>query len=98
MATKFQYEARDNAGKVVKGTVSASSQNAAVAEVRRRKMIPLDVRKSPGLLGMFSQPIGGGRAKAKRASSKVLNSSAPCVDTTISARWLWFVRSPARRR
>ena len=70
MATKFQYEARDNAGKVVKGTVSASSQNAAVAEVRRRKMIPLDVRKSPGLLGMFSQPIGGGRAKAKRASCK----------------------------
>ena len=31
MATKFKYEARDTAGKVVKGTVSAGSQSEAVA-------------------------------------------------------------------
>ena len=70
MATKFKYEARDTAGKVVKGTVSAGSQSEAVAEVRRRNLTPLDVSKSAGLAGLFAKPAGKKRPMAKKASCK----------------------------
>ena len=70
MATKFKYEARDQVGKVVKGTVAAASESEAVAVVRRRNLTPVDVRKSAGLVAMFSQPIGGGRGSVKKASCK----------------------------
>ena len=70
MATKFKYEARDTAGKVVKGTVSAGSQSEAVAEVRRRNLTPLDVSKSAGLAGLFAKPVGKKRPMAKKASCK----------------------------
>lgn len=66
MATKFKYEARDAAGKTVKGTLSAGSQSEAVAEVRRRNLTPLDVSKSGGL---FSRPAKK-RQIAKKASVK----------------------------
>jgi len=70
MATKFKFEARDATGKVVKGAVSADSQTAAVAEVRRRNLTPLDVQKSKGLGGLFAKPAGGKKAMAKKASAK----------------------------
>ena len=53
MATKFKYEARDHAGKVVKGTVSASSQSDAVAEVRRKNLTPLDISKPGGIAALL---------------------------------------------
>ena len=70
MATKFKYEARDATGKVVKGAISAASQSMAVAEVRRRNLVPLDVKKSAGLGGLFSKSAGRKRGIAKRASVK----------------------------
>jgi len=70
MATKFKYEARDATGKVVKGAVSATSQSMAVAEVRRRNLVPLDVKQSAGLGGLFKKPVGGKKALAKKASVK----------------------------
>lgn len=68
MATKFKYEARDESGKVVKGTVSAGSQQEAIAEVRRRNLTPLDVTKSAGLGGLLAK--AGQKPKAKKSSVK----------------------------
>jgi type IV pilus assembly protein PilC len=65
MATKFKYEAKDDRGKLVKGSVSAASQADAVAEVRRRNLIPVEVTKSAGWFGG-----GGTNAKGKKKASK----------------------------
>jgi type IV pilus assembly protein PilC len=70
MATKFKFEARDAAGKVVKGAVSATTQSEAIAEVRKRNLTPLEVNKSAGLSALFSTPVGGKKAVAKKASVK----------------------------
>ena len=70
MATKFKYEAKDKAGKLVRGSVSAGTQSEAVAELRRRDLTPLDIAKSKGLAGMFSKPAGRKRQVAKKASCK----------------------------
>ena len=59
MATKFKYEAKDQSGKLVKGSVSAENQADAVADLRRRNLTPIDVTKSGGWFG------GGGGPKTK---------------------------------
>ncbi len=62
MATKFKYEAKDIAGKVVKGAITADSQADAVADLRRRNLTPVEVTKSGG----FGSWFGGGGKKGKR--------------------------------
>ena len=69
MTTKFKFEAKDAAGKVVKGTVSAASQAEVVADLRRRNLQPVEITKSGGFGSMFGK--GNGKKKvAKRASCK----------------------------
>jgi type IV pilus assembly protein PilC len=69
MTTKFKFEAKDAAGKVVKGTVSAASQADAVADLRRRNLQPVEVTKSSAFGGLFGK--GSGKKKiAKKASAK----------------------------
>jgi type IV pilus assembly protein PilC len=75
MATKFKFEAKDAAGKIVKGSVAADSQADAVADLRKRNLTPVDVSKSSG--GFLGGMFGGGAAKkagkrglAKRSSVK----------------------------
>ena len=69
MTTKFKFEAKDAAGKVVKGTVSAASQADAVADLRRRNLQPVEVTKSGAFGGLFGK--GNGKKKiAKKASAK----------------------------
>ena len=71
MTTKFTFEAKDAAGKVVKGSVTAANQAEVVADLRRRNLTPVGVTKaSGGLFGMFKKIKGGKRALAKRASCK----------------------------
>ena len=70
MASKFKYEARDATGKVVRGAVTATTQSEAVAEVRKRQLMPLEINKSGGLAGLFAKPASGRRTLAKRASAK----------------------------
>ncbi|MBZ0150140.1 MAG: type II secretion system F family protein [Planctomycetes bacterium] len=65
MTTKFKYEAKDAAGKVVKGSVTADSQAAAVADLRRRNLTPVDVKKAGG--GLFGGKKG---VQVKKASAK----------------------------
>jgi type IV pilus assembly protein PilC len=70
MTTKFKYEAKDAAGKVVKGSVSAASQADAVADLRRRNLTPVDVSKAGGLLSWFGGGGGGGGKAGKRGMAK----------------------------
>lgn len=65
MATKFKYEAKDQSGKLVKGSVSAENQADAVADLRRRNLTPLDVTKSGGWFGG-----GGTKTKGKKKASR----------------------------
>ena len=54
----FKYSARDSDGRTVSGVVSANTQVEAVADLRRRNLIVLDVRQSMG--GASKKKKGGG--------------------------------------
>lgn len=66
MTTKFKFEAKDAAGKVVKGSVTARTQADVVADLRRRNLQPIEVTKSGGLLSLF----GGGAKGPKKGLAK----------------------------
>ncbi len=66
MTTTFKYQARDASGKTVKGTMQAQSQSDVVADLRRRRLTPLDI-KAGGLLAGNR----GGRRKGMAKSSSV---------------------------
>jgi type IV pilus assembly protein PilC len=76
MATTYKFEARDAAGKTVRGTVSAATESDAVADLRRRNLTPIDITKGGGLFGRAKSKGGKQgkkhqrRAMAKRASVK----------------------------
>ena len=70
MTTKFKFEAKDAAGKVVKGTVSAISQADAMADLRRRNLTPVDVSKAGGFLSWFQKAKGNKRGMARRSSAR----------------------------
>lgn len=66
MVTKFKFEAKDQGGKVVKGSVAAESQSEVVADLRRRNLTPVEITKAGGLFGWF----GGGGGTAAAAGTK----------------------------
>ena len=68
MATKFKYEAKDIAGKIVKGAVTADSQADVVADLRRRNLTPVEVTKAGGFGGFFGGKKGKKRGVAKKSS------------------------------
>ena len=68
MATKFKFEAKDAAGKTVKGSVSANSQSDVINDLRRRNLTPVGVTKSGGLADFWAK--ANGKKKATRASCK----------------------------
>jgi type IV pilus assembly protein PilC len=67
MTTTFKYQAKDSSGKTVSGTLQAASQSDVVADLRRRKLTPIDIRKSGGMT-MFTRSKG--KPAAKKASVK----------------------------
>ncbi len=73
MATTFKFEAKDQSGRSVSGTVTAASQSEVVADLRKRSLTPVSIKQSAAGSGLFSR--GGSRAAkqkktAKRASVK----------------------------
>ena len=54
----FKYSARDGQGRPVSGNLSAKSQADAVAELRKRSLIVLDVRE--GLMSRGGAKGAGG--------------------------------------
>ncbi len=72
MATTFKYEARDASGKTVKGSITADSQKDVVADLRRRSLMPTEIKKAGGSLfsGGGSGATKGKKKLAKKASAK----------------------------
>jgi type IV pilus assembly protein PilC len=71
MTTKFKYEAKDAAGKLVKGMLTAASQSEVVADLRRRNLQPIDVTRAGTFEAMFAgNGAPTGKKTAKRASAK----------------------------
>jgi type IV pilus assembly protein PilC len=70
MTTKFKFEAKDAAGKVVKGQVTASSQAEAVADLRRRNLQPFEVSKAGGFSLFGKKDKGPKKNQAKKSSCK----------------------------
>ena len=68
MATKFKFEAKDAAGKMVKGSVAADSQSDVLADLRRRNLTPVGVTKSGGLADLWA--AANGKKKATKSSVK----------------------------
>jgi type IV pilus assembly protein PilC len=60
MVSTFKFEARDVSGKVIKGTLNADSQGDVVADLRRRQLTPVDIKRVGGSL-----PFGRGTQKGK---------------------------------
>lgn len=68
MTTTFKFQAKDSSGKTVSGTMQAGSQTEVVADLRRRRLTPIDIRKSGGS-GMFG-PKTKKVARVRKASVK----------------------------
>ncbi|MBI5852238.1 MAG: type II secretion system F family protein [Planctomycetes bacterium] len=69
MATSFKYEAKDAAGKTVTGTITAETQNEVVADLRKKQLTPISIKKSGG--GLLAGSGAAKKAKvAKRASAR----------------------------
>lgn len=70
MATKFKYQAKDASGRTINGTISAESQTEVVADLRRRALTPIQIKKAAG--GGFGggKKAGAAKKSAKRASVK----------------------------
>lgn len=66
--SNFKYQAKDASGRTVTGTISAASQNDVVADLRRRQLTPIEIKKSG--MGFFGGggKTEGGQKRAKRAS------------------------------
>lgn len=71
MATTFKYQARDASGKTVSGTITAHSQSDVVADLRRRALVPIQIKKAGGG-SLFGGKKGGDRKRkvATKASVK----------------------------
>ncbi|MCR9243382.1 MAG: type II secretion system F family protein [bacterium] len=55
MTTKFKFEAKDAAGKTVKGSVAAKSQAEVMSDLRRRNLTPVGVKKAGGLAELWAK-------------------------------------------
>lgn len=71
MASTFKYQAKDSSGKTVSGTMTAETQQEVVADLRRRALMPVNIKKSGGG-GFLSMSLskGKGKKKATRSSAK----------------------------
>ena len=63
MTTTFKYSATDAAGKKIKGTMKAGSTDDVIADLKRRRLTPVDVKASGGF-GL------GGKKAAKKSSAR----------------------------
>lgn len=68
MATTFKYQAKDTAGRTVSGTITADSQTDVVADLRRRSLTPIQIKKSSGNGLLSGKRSFGKKRVAKKAS------------------------------
>ncbi len=65
MATTFKYQAKDASGRTVNGTITANSQTDVVADLRRRSLTPIQIKKAGAGRGK-----GTGAQKRKKGAKK----------------------------
>ena len=70
MGTTFKYNAKDASGRTVSGTITANSQTDVVADLRRRALTPINIKKSGGGSLFSRKPSGTKQKTAKKASVK----------------------------
>jgi len=68
MATTFKYQAKDASGRTVQGTIKANSQTDVVADLRRRALTPVQIKKTSGV--KLPSKDRGAKKLAKKASVK----------------------------
>ena len=69
MAKTFKFEAKDTTGRTVTGTMAADSQGDVVADLRRRSLTPVSIKKAgSGGGGFFS--LGGSGKKERKVAKK----------------------------
>lgn len=68
MTTKFKFEAKDGAGKTVKGSVAAETQAEVMTDLRRRNLVPIGVTKAGGFSEFWA--MTNGKKKATKSSVK----------------------------
>ncbi len=83
MSNTFKFQAKDASGKTVSGTVSAASQSDVVADLRRRSLTPIEIKKSGAGGGMFSA-----RGKAERKPKAAKKSSVKKGELEVFTRQL----------
>jgi type IV pilus assembly protein PilC len=69
MTTSFKYQAKDASGKTVSGSMTAGSQSDVVADLRRRRLTPIQITKA-GRAGLGSLMGSRSRKAVKKASVK----------------------------
>jgi len=70
MGTTFKYQAKDASGRTVSGTIKANSQTDVVADLRRRALTPIQIKKSSGGSLFSASKTKSPKRGAKRASVK----------------------------
>ena len=81
--SNFKYQAKDASGRTVTGTISAASQNDVVADLRRRQLTPIEIKKSG--LGFFK---GGGKTEGGRKPKGAKKSSVRRGELEVFTRQL----------
>ncbi len=84
MTTTFKFQAKDSSGKTVNGTMQAASQSEVVDDLRRRRLTPIDIRKSGGV-SLFARAKGKGPAKKASVRRGELEVFTRQLSTMLSA-------------
>ncbi len=83
MATTFKFEAKDQSGRTVTGTITAESQNDVLEDLRRRSLTPMSVKKGGG--GLFAKSKAKPRAKKASVKKGELEVFTRQLSTMLSA-------------
>src|SRR5690606_28059018 len=86
MVTTFKFQAKDPTGKTVSGTLSAETQGDVVADLRRRSLTPISIKKSGGSGGsLFAKAKTEKRARKSSVKRGELEVFTRQLSTMLSA-------------
>ncbi len=76
MAKKFKYSARSQGGRNVSGTIEAATEAEVIAELRKKGLVPMEIKPAGGGLSfnisLGGKKGGGGAAKAGAKKGEVV--------------------------
>lgn len=77
LVAPYDYRAVDTAGHISRGTIHASSRDAALAAVRERGLLPMDVRVAPRVTDRRTRVPAADLALGLRVLSDLLDAGLP---------------------